>query len=130
MTWEKPCRKAGKVTYQNRHLTFHDSVEDAIRRRAAENEVSKHEEKRTGAWRQTRTLKRRYERWCTGDDIEDCTHEQGCEASCHSMEKVLQQNTWINHRKLLRSCVQARAEQDNHSPCIWHIDSRIHVTAK
>jgi len=29
------------------------------------------------------------------------------------MVKVLQQNTWIDDKKLLKSCVQARAEQDN-----------------
>jgi len=44
-TWKKPCREAGKVTYQDRHSTFNNSVRDAIRRGAAENEVPKHEEK-------------------------------------------------------------------------------------
>ena len=29
------------------------------------------------------------------------------------MEKVLQQNTWIDDRKFLKSCVRARAEQGN-----------------
>jgi len=47
-TWRKACRKAGKVTYQDRHSTFNNSVRDAIRRGAAENEVQKHEEKLTG----------------------------------------------------------------------------------
>jgi len=36
---KKPCREAGKVTYQDRHLTFNNSVREAIRRRAAENEL-------------------------------------------------------------------------------------------
>jgi len=76
ITWEKPCREAGKVTYQDCHSTFDNSVRDAIRRGAAENEVPKHEEKLTGAWRQMSTLRRRYARWCKGDDIEDCTHKQ------------------------------------------------------
>jgi len=49
--WRKPCREAGKVTYQDRHSTINNSVRDAIRRGAAENEVQKHEEKLTGAWR-------------------------------------------------------------------------------
>ena len=47
-TWRKPCREAGKVTYQDRHSTFNNGVRNAIRRRAAENEVQKHEEKLTG----------------------------------------------------------------------------------
>ena len=88
-TWKKPCREAGKVTYQDRHLTFNNSVRDAIRRGAAENEVQKHEEKPTGAWRQMSTLRRRYEKWCKGDDIEDCTHKQRYEESYQSMVKVL-----------------------------------------
>ena len=107
------CREAGKVTYQDRHSTFDNSRRDTIRRGAAENEVPKHEERFTGAWRQMSTLTRQYERWCKGDDIEDCTHEQRYEVSYQSMLKFLQQNTWIDDRKFLKSCVRARAEQGN-----------------
>jgi len=49
-TWRKPCREAGKVTYQDRHSTFNNSVRGAIQRGAAENEVPKHAEKLTGTW--------------------------------------------------------------------------------
>ena len=73
-TWRKPCREAGKVTYQDCYSTCNNSVRNAIQRGAAENEVQKHEEKLTGVWRQMSTLRRRYEKWCKGDDIEDCTH--------------------------------------------------------
>jgi len=48
-TWKKTCREAGKVTYQDRHSIFNDTVRDAIRRGAAENEVQKNEERLTGA---------------------------------------------------------------------------------
>jgi len=88
-------------------------VRDAIRRGAAENEVQKHEKRFTGARRQMSTLRRRYERWCKGDDIEDCTHKQRYEALYQSRVKVLQDNAWIDNRKFLRSFVQARAQQDN-----------------
>jgi len=57
------------------------------------------------------TLRRRYAKWCKGDDVEDCTHKQRYEASYQSMVKVLQQNTWIDDRKFLKSCVRARVEQ-------------------
>ena len=60
-TWENPCREAGKVTYQDRHSTFNNSVRDAIRRGAAQDEVQKNEKKLTGAWRQMSTLRPRYE---------------------------------------------------------------------
>ena len=77
-------------------------MRDAIRRGAAENEVPKQEEKLTGAWRQMRTLRRRYEKWCKGDDIEDFTRKQRYEESYQSMVKVLQQITWIDDRKFLK----------------------------
>ena len=87
-----------KVIYQDRRSTFNDSVRDAIQRGAAENEVQTHEERLTGALRQRSTTKQPYERWCKGDDIEDCTHKQQYEASYQGMVKVLQQNTWIDDR--------------------------------
>jgi len=59
------------------------------------------------------TFRRQYEKWCKGDDTEDCTHKQQYEASYQGMVKVLQQNTWIYDRKFLKSCVRARAEQGN-----------------
>ena len=47
------------------------------------------------------TFRQRYEKWCKGDDIEDCTHKQRCEESYQSMVKVLQQNTWIDESRAL-----------------------------
>jgi len=126
-TGKKLRREAGKVTCQDRHSTFNNGVRNAIRRGAAENEVQK---RLTGAWRQMSTLRRRYERWCKGDDIEDCTHKQRYEASYQSMVKVLQQNTWIDDRKFLKSCVRARAEQDNINHPAYGLDGKLHVTAK
>ena len=55
----------------------------------AENVVQKHEEKLTGVWRQMSTLRRRYEKWYKGDDIEDRTHKQRYEESYQSMVKGL-----------------------------------------
>jgi len=107
-TWKKLCREAGKLTYQERHSTFNNSVRDALRRGAVESEMQKHEERLTGAWRQMSTLGRRFERWCKGDDIEDCTHKHRYEALYQNMTKVLQQNTWIDDRKSMKSW----AEQD------------------
>jgi len=112
VTWRKPCRETGKVTYQDRHSRLNNSVRHSIRRETTENEMQKHEEKLTGAWRQMSTLRRRYKQWCKGDDIEACIHKQRYEESYQSMVKVLQQNTWIDDRKFLKSCVRAsRARQ-------------------
>jgi len=103
-------------------------VRDAIRKGAAENEVQKHEEKLTGVWRQMNTLRRRYEKWCKGDDIEDRTHKQRYEKLYQSMVKVLQQNTWIDDIKFLKSCVRAKAEQGNinhHAYGTWIADFKL-----
>ena len=81
------------LNYHDRHSTLNNGVRDAIRRGAAENEVQKHEEKLTGVCKQMSTLRRRYEKLCKGDDVEDCTHKQRYEESYESMVKVLQQNT-------------------------------------
>jgi len=117
-TWKKPCREAGKVTYQDRHLTFNNSVRDAIRRGVVENEVPKHEERLTGAWKQMNTLRRRYEKWCKGGDIEDCTNKQRYEASYQSIVKVLQQNTWIDDKILEILCASRDRARQYQSPCI------------
>jgi len=66
----------------------------------------------------TLRLRRRYKKWCKGNDIEDCTPKQRYVESYQSMVKVLQQNTWIDDtwiddRKFLKSRVRARAEQGN-----------------
>jgi len=123
LNWENLYCEAGKVTYQDRRSTFDNSVRDAIRRRAAENEVQKHtrEKRLTGTWRQMSPLRRRYEKWCKGDDIEDCTHKQRYEASYQSMVKVLQQNTWIDDRKFLKSCVRASLGQGKEISITLHI---------
>ena len=82
---------------------IHNGVRDAIRRGVTENEVQKHEEQFTGVWRQVRTLSRQYEKWCKGDNIEDCTHKQQYEELYQNMVKVLQENTWIDDRKLKKN---------------------------
>jgi len=123
--WEKLCHEAGNLNYVDCHSTFNNSARDVIRRVAVENEMQTPAERLTGAWRQMSTLRQPYERWCKGDDIEDCTHKTRCEASYQSMVKGLQHNTLIDDRKLLRSCVRAKAEQDNinHSAYgIWTAD--------
>jgi len=58
---EKSCYEAGKLTCEDRHSTFNNSVRDATRRGTAKNEVQTHEERLTGAWRQTSTLRPRFE---------------------------------------------------------------------
>jgi len=65
------------------------------------------------------------ERWCKGDDLEVCMHKQRYEVTYHNTEKVLQQSNWIDDEKILRSCVRARAEQNN---ITLHMARGRHVT--
>jgi len=110
---ETPCCEVGRATFQDYHSTFtgNNSVRHTTRRGAAEIEVPKHEEKLTCAWRQIGTLRRRYKGWYKGDNTEDCARKRRYETSYHSMVKVLQQNTWIDDREFLVSCVRARLGQ-------------------
>ena len=55
---EKTVSRGREGNLSRLALIFNNSVWDAIQRGAAENEVQKHEEKLTGAWRQMNTLRR------------------------------------------------------------------------
>ena len=63
--------------------------------------IQKHEEKLTGVCRQMSTLRRRFEKWCKGDDIEDCTHKktagkwQKCESYVGALTPWLA--AWAGH---------------------------------
>jgi hypothetical protein len=59
-TWKEPRRDRGKVSYEDRKATWNNGVRKVIRRGAAENEVQKHRELMTGAWRQISTQRRRF----------------------------------------------------------------------
>jgi len=62
-----------KIVVRHLMIALRDKI--LVRRGAAENEVQKLEKKLTGAQRQIRTLRQRYERGWQGDDKEDCAQE-------------------------------------------------------
>jgi len=51
-TWQEPCWKGGTVSYDDRKSTWNSGVRKAIRRGSAEEEVRKHQDRVTGAWKQ------------------------------------------------------------------------------
>jgi len=55
---KKPMTGGRESKSLDRDSAFNNSVRDAIRRGAAENEVQKHEERLTGVWRQMSALRR------------------------------------------------------------------------
>jgi len=50
-TWQEPRRKRGTVSYEDRKSTWNSRVRKAIRRGSAEEEVRKHWDRVTGAWK-------------------------------------------------------------------------------
>jgi len=58
-TWQEPCWKGGTVSYEDRKSTWNSGVRKAIRRGSAEEEVRKHRDRVTGAWKQISKQRRR-----------------------------------------------------------------------
>ena len=50
-TWQEPRWKGGTVSYEDRKSTWNSGVWKAIRRGSAEEEVRKHQDRVTGAWK-------------------------------------------------------------------------------
>jgi len=50
-TWQEPRPKGGTVNYEDRKSTWNSGVWKAIRRGSAEEEVRKHQDRVTGAWK-------------------------------------------------------------------------------
>jgi len=58
-TWQEPRRKGGTVSYEDRKSTWNSGVRKAIRRGSAEEEVRKHRDLVTEAWKQISKQRRR-----------------------------------------------------------------------
>jgi len=51
-TWQEPRWIGGMVSYEDRKSTWKSGMRKAIRRGSAEDEVRKHRDRVTGAWKQ------------------------------------------------------------------------------
>jgi len=51
-TWQEPRRKGGTVSYEDRKSTWNSGVWKVIRQGWAEEQVRKHRDRVTGAWKQ------------------------------------------------------------------------------
>jgi len=51
-TWQEPRRKGGTVSYKDQKSTWNSEVRKEIRRGSTEEEVRKHQDRVTGAWKQ------------------------------------------------------------------------------
>jgi len=58
-TWQETRRKGGTVSYEDRKSTWNSGLRKVIRRGSAEEEVCKHRDRVTGAWKQISKQRRR-----------------------------------------------------------------------
>jgi len=59
LTWQEPHWKGGTVSYEDRKSTWNSGVRKVIRRGSAGEEVRKHRDRVTGAWKQISKQRRR-----------------------------------------------------------------------
>ena len=95
-TWKEPCRSGRKVSFEDRKATWNNSVRKAIRRQTAENEVQKHRELMTGAWKKISTQRRRFE----------VNYDPG-------LLEILQEDKWKNDKDFEKTCVRKRTADKN-----------------
>jgi len=112
-TWREPRRSGGKVSYEDRKATWNNGVRKAIRRGAAENEVQKHRELMTGAWKKISTQRRRFE----------VNYDPG-------LLEILQKDTWRNDKDFEKTCVRKRTADKKHpASTIWNVGCGFHAKA-
>ena len=84
------------MSYEDRTATWNNGVRKAIRRGAAENEVQKHRELMTGAWKNISTQRRRFE----------VNYDPG-------LLELLQEDTWKNDKDFEKTCARKRRADKN-----------------
>jgi len=99
-TWQEPRQKGGTVSYEDRKSTWNNGVQKAIRQESAEEEVRKHRDCVTGAWKQISKQRRRV------DVSYDLT-----------MVKALQHGTWNDEEGFKQTCIREKKKRgDIHQP--------------
>ena len=107
-TWQEPRRKGGTVSYKDRKSTRNCGVWKAIRRGSAEEEVRKHRDRVTGAWKQISKQRRRV----------DVSYDP-------SMVTALQHGTWMDEEGFKKTCIKEKKRMgDIHQPFTgtWEAD--------
>jgi len=98
--WQEPHWKEGTVSYKDRKSTWNSRVWKAIRRGSAEEEVHKHRDHVTGAWKQISKQRRRV----------DVSFDP-------SMVTALQHGTWMDEEGCKKTCIKETEKGgDIHQP--------------
>ena len=88
------------MSYEDRKSTWNSGVQKAIRRGSEEEEVRKHQDRVTGAWKQISKQRRRV----------DVSYDL-------SMVTALQHGTWMDERGFKKTCIrQEKKRGDIHQP--------------
>ena len=93
------------MSYEDRKSTWNSGVRKAIRRGSAEEEVHKHRDRLTGAWKQISKQRRRV----------DVSYDP-------SMVTALQHGTWMDEEGFKKACIREKKKRrDIHQPfyCTW-----------
>jgi len=99
-TWQEPRRKGVTLSYEDRKSTWNSGVRKAIRRGSAEEEVRKHQDRVTGAWKQISKQRRRV----------DISYNP-------SMVTALQHGTWMDDEGFKKTCIREKKKwRDIHQP--------------
>jgi len=96
------------VSYEDRKSTWNSGVRKAIRRGSVEEEVRKHRDRVTGAWKQISKQTRRV----------DVSYDP-------SMVTALQHGTWMDEEGFKRTCIREKKKRgDIHQPFYgtWVVD--------
>ena len=99
------------MSYEDRKSTWNSGVRKAIRRGSAEEEVRKHQDRVTGAWKQIRKHKRRV----------DISYDP-------SMVTALQHGTWMDEEGFKKTCIREKKKRGRHPPAfLRYMGSRLHA---
>jgi len=93
-TWQEPRQKGGTVSYEDRKSTWNSRVWKAVRRGSAEEEVRKHSDRVTGAWKQISKPRR----------LVHVSYDP-------SMVPALQHGTWMDEEGLKKTCIKERKQK-------------------
>ena len=110
-TWQEPRWKGGMVSYEDWKSTWNSVMREAIRRGSAEEEVRKHRDCVTGAWKQISKQRRPWR--------VDVSYDP-------SMVSALQHGTWMDKEGFKKTCIREKKRGDIHQPfydtwvhCFW-----------
>jgi len=115
-TWQEPCLKGGTVSNEDRKLTWNSGVWKVIRRGSAEEEVHKHPDRVTGAWKQISKQRRRV----------DVSYDP-------SMATTLQHGTWLDEESFKKTCIKEKKKRGGiHQPLhgTWVVDFMLRQDAQ